>query len=375
MEIARVFAGYTLGEADLLRKAMGKKIREKMAEEQVRFFKGAKANGHTEEEAQHVWDYLLPFANYGFNKAHAICYAYVAYQTAYLKANYPLSFYAAAMSIEASTGGTDNPQQRIGQLVREARKLNVQILPPDINHPTVDFEVFAGKILYGFTAIKDINKHDVEKLITAAKDGPYTSLEDFLKRTRITVKTAETLASIGALPWHNRATMVQKQKLKGPRGGIKELSLIGWLKTPTVSEPKTLPEWNDVEKLKHEVTHLGMFTTPIPMSHIECTTIQEIKEDPNADGTYHTLRCVILKTATGVFKKNNQTYGKIFVLDESNEELMLFMYPKQYYQEQYRKEMYVGNIVLVNGEYRNDIYGEKLIIRNIWRLSGETACS
>lgn len=372
MEIARVFAGYTLGEADLLRKAMGKKIREKMAEEQIRFFAGAKNNGHTKEEAQEVWDYLLPFANYGFNKAHAICYAYVAYQTAYLKANHPLSFYSAAMTIEANTGGTDNPQQRIGQLIREARKREIEIVPPSIDNPTRDFEVHAGKILFGFGAIKDINKNDIEKMIDARKNGPYESLEDFLKRSRVTTKTAETLAAIGALPWHNRATMVDKQKLKGPRGGIKELSLIGWLKAPTVSQPVEKPEWSDVVKLKHEVTHLGMFTTPIPMSHIECITIQDLKEDVDYyNGRYVTLRCVILKTSTAVFKKNNQTYGKCFALDESNEELLLFMYPRQYAQEKFRDEMYVGNIVLVNGEYRNDIYGEKLVIRNMWHLSGD----
>lgn len=375
MEIARVFAGYTLGEADLLRKAMGKKIREKMAEEQIRFFAGAKNNGHTEEEASAVWDYLLPFANYGFNKAHAICYAYVAYQTAYLKANYPFSFYASAMTVEANTGGTDNPQQRIGQLVREARKRNVEIVPPSIDFPTQDFEVHSGKIFYGFGAIKDINKNDIEKMINARKNGPYTSLEDFLSRTKVTVKTAETLAAIGALPWHNRATLVEKQKLKGPRGGIKEMSMIGWIKSPTVSEPKELKEWSDITKLKHEVTHLGMFTTAIPMSHIECVTIQDIKEDPDYyNGRYVTLRCVVLKTGTGVFKNNNQTFGKCFVLDESNEEMLLFMYPKQYYQEKFRKEMYVGNIVLINGEYKKDMYGEKVVIRNIWKLSGEQAC-
>lgn len=372
MEIARTFAGYSLGEADLLRKAMGKKIREKMAEEHVRFIAGAEARGHSRERAEAVWDYLLPFANYGFNKSHAVCYAYVAYQTAYLKATFPLAFYAAAMTVEAGTGGADTGQQRIGQLIREASRRGIGVLPPSIEHVSRDFAVDQGRLRYGFAAIKDVADADIDKLL--AHPGPYSGLEDFLAKTRISLKSAETLAAIGAIAWHTRRSLVERQPVSGPRGGSKQMSLTGWTKTPYGTQPPELPEWPAVECLKREVTHLGMFTTPLPPPHLETTMIHELKNDPRNDRTWHTLRAVIIKTGTGVFKKSGQTFGKATVLDEAGEELELMIYPEQYQQPAIRDALVVGTIVFIHGEYRNSIYGETFVVRNFWPLTETNAC-
>ncbi|MBX6341741.1 MAG: DNA polymerase III subunit alpha, partial [Thermomicrobiaceae bacterium] len=180
--IARKFAGYTLGEADIMRKAMGKKIPEKMAAERQRFIAGAKAKGYSEQDAETIFNLIEPFAGYAFNKAHATCYASVSYQTAYLKANYPAEYMTAVLRLAPShpSGAT----QRVAAAVAECQKLGIEVLPPDINKSQADFQVEVlpdgtKAIRFGLTIIKNVGEGAVEAILRARDGLPGGRFESF----------------------------------------------------------------------------------------------------------------------------------------------------------------------------------------------------
>src|SRR3954470_23746292 len=164
MRISNVLAGFTLGEADLLRKAMGKKNPEVMAKMRGKFVDGAKKNGHNPKKAEHIFELMEHFAGYGFNKSHSTAYAYLAYQTAYLKANYPWHFAAALLTIESAN--TDKLALYLG----ECRERGIPVLPPDINESQLRFTVEPGKgVRFGLTAIKNVGEGAIESLLEVRK--------------------------------------------------------------------------------------------------------------------------------------------------------------------------------------------------------------
>lgn len=198
LEIAKLFAGFTLGEADLLRRAIGKKIAAELAAQREKFIQGAIGLGHSESLAVKMFEEVIePFAGYGFNKSHAACYALIAYQTAYLKAHFPAEFMAALL-----TSDTDNTD-RIVIEIEECRNMGIQVLPPDINESLANFTVVNEKtIRFGLTAIKGIGEGPVREIIEAREDAKFSNLENFAKRVPAKVlnkKTIESLAYSGAL--------------------------------------------------------------------------------------------------------------------------------------------------------------------------------
>lgn len=205
IEILVIIAGYSRGEADLVRKAIGKKIPELMAKHEASFLDGARAQGHA-ADASRIWAFIEPFAGYGFNRAHAYCYAYLAYQSAWLKANYPAEFYAACLDVESKRGSKkhENPRQRIGLLSSEARDAGVTVRPPDMTAPTVEFAPDGtSAIRYGLSAIKGVGLKAAQGIV---RNAPYESLGDyFLRNPGVTRDVHVTLARIGALPWGTRA--------------------------------------------------------------------------------------------------------------------------------------------------------------------------
>jgi len=197
MQIANVMAGFTLGEADLLRRAMGKKLPEVLAQQRSRFLTGALERGISEEVANRVFDLMEYFAGYGFNKSHTVAYGLLAYQSAYLKAHYPLAYMTALlMSVEGNTA-------KIARYVQEARRMGIRILPPDINESNVHFTPVGNSIRFGLAAIKNVGEGAVEAILEVRqKGGKFRSLEDFLNRIdtkRINKKVIESLIKAGAL--------------------------------------------------------------------------------------------------------------------------------------------------------------------------------
>ena len=200
LEIAKVFAGFTLGEADLLRRAIGKKIASELAAQREKFIEGAVKTGHTKKLAISMFDDVIePFAGYGFNKSHAACYAMIAYQTAYLKSHFPAEFMAALLTADA-----DNTDRVVIE-IEECRHLGIEVLPPNINESRAHFTVVSDtQIRFGLTAIKGIGEGPVRQILAVreAEEGPFKNLEDFASRVPSKIlnkKTLESLALSGAM--------------------------------------------------------------------------------------------------------------------------------------------------------------------------------
>jgi DNA polymerase-3 subunit alpha len=201
MEVAKVLAGYSLGDADLLRRAMGKKIKAEMDAQRERFVDGCTKNGIEKAKANEIFDLLAKFADYGFNKSHAAAYALVAYQTAYLKANYPVEFLAASMTLDC-----DNTD-KLAEFRREAQRLGIPVEPPSINRSGVVFDVqydneSKGAIRYALSAIKGVGRAAMEDLVRIRGDKPFRDLADFARRLdpkSVNKRILENLIAAGAL--------------------------------------------------------------------------------------------------------------------------------------------------------------------------------
>ena len=207
MQIAQELSGYSLGEADLLRRAMGKKIRAEMDAQRVRFVDGAVKNGLTKPQSDFIFDLLAKFADYGFNKSHAAAYAVVSYQTAYLKAHYPVEFLAASMTLDM--GNTD----KLADFRQDAMRLGIEVVPPSVKTSFRDFEVGENKIFYSLAALKGVGDAAVEHIVAKRKEKPFTSLEEFCERVDPKIvgkRVLETLIMAGALDCfgHDRSAMM-----------------------------------------------------------------------------------------------------------------------------------------------------------------------
>jgi DNA polymerase-3 subunit alpha len=176
MQLAQKLAGYSLGEADMMRRAMGKKKREEMALHEQKFVEGAVERGIEREKAEEIFKLMAQFADYGFNRSHSVAYAYLAYQTAYLKAHYPAYFYASVLSHEAQDSA------KVYKYSSELRSMGLKLLPPDINESDDGFTPLDDAVRYGLTAIKGIGAASVSAIIEARKPGKFKSLFDFTSR-------------------------------------------------------------------------------------------------------------------------------------------------------------------------------------------------
>ncbi len=279
MQIAQVYAGYSLGGADLLRRAMGKKKAEAMEAQKVIFVEGATKNGKDARKAEELFDLLAYFAGYGFNKSHSAAYGIVSFQTAWLKAHHRAEYMAALMSIEANN--TDKVLAYIG----DCRRRGLEILPPDVNHSVLGFDVPKDQrevIRFGLGAIKGVGEGAVEAIIearAATPDGRFTSYMDCLERLdykRVNKKVIESLVKCGAFDWtgHPRRALfeaipaavssaqdAQEQKAAG------QTSLFGLMKGPARPQIR-LPdvgEWPKAVKLSKEREALGFFITGHPI--------------------------------------------------------------------------------------------------------------
>jgi DNA polymerase-3 subunit alpha len=199
--IVQAFAGYTLGEADIVRKAMGKKIPEVMKKERERFLAGAKKKGFSRDLAEQVWSLIEPFAGYAFNKAHSVSYAMIAYQTAYLKANYPVEFMTALLTINMGQA------EKVASAIGECHRLGIKVHLPDVNRSGENFTIERGDgsaaIRFGLAGIKNVGATAVRPIITAREQGgPYKSLDDFCRRAdlrNLNKRAMESMIRAGAL--------------------------------------------------------------------------------------------------------------------------------------------------------------------------------
>lgn len=281
LQIARDLAGFTLGEADILRKAVGKKIAKLLTEQKEKFIAGCIKNGISQKTAENIFAFIEPFAGYGFNRSHATCYARIAYETAYFKANYPTEFMASLLTSD------QGDVERIGVLVEECRQMGIEVLPPDINESYSTFTVVASSLLegrprirFGLLAIKNVGENIVKAIIHERKEnGPYKTLEDFLSRVQtkdLNKKSLESLIKCGALDsFGERNQMLQNMdkllnftKDISREAASRQASLFGILAT-AVSLPtlhlSPAPPASKEQKLAWEKEHLGLYITEHPL--------------------------------------------------------------------------------------------------------------
>lgn len=267
MEIARAFAGYTLGEADLLRRAMGKKDKELMQQLKDDFVKRSVDRQIPQEIAEKVFDLMEKFSEYGFNKSHSAAYALLSYQTAYLKAHYPVYFLASLLTYEI------NKSEEVSKYLTLAEKMGISILPPDVNLSLAGFSVEKGAIRVGLQAIKNVGEEAVQEII---KKRPYKDFLDFCQKIdtqKVNRKTIETLIKAGAFDsiepvraklLHNLPkvlTLSQEQKISSLFGQSSLLSL-NFTQTLKLEE---IPEWSLEEKLAFEKASLGFYLSDHPL--------------------------------------------------------------------------------------------------------------
>jgi DNA polymerase-3 subunit alpha len=280
MEIARVLSGYSLGGADLLRRAMGKKIKSEMDAQRETFISGAVERDVPTRQAAHIFDLVAKFAGYGFNKSHAAAYALVAYQTAYVKANYPLEFFAASMSLEL--GNTD----KIHTFHRELERLGIALLPPDINHSRVEFTVEPdsagqGAIRYALAAIKTVGAQAMVSLVEERDaNGPYENLFDLAERVdprAINKRQLENLARAGAFDGlePNRArvfnaieTLMRYANAAVIERASNQTNMFGEGYAADATPPPDLPDaddWAPMDRLQQERDAIGFYLSAHPL--------------------------------------------------------------------------------------------------------------
>ncbi|MCA0358555.1 MAG: DNA polymerase III subunit alpha [Proteobacteria bacterium] len=272
MQIAQILAGYSLGEADLLRRAMGKKKKEEMDLQKIRFVSGAKDKGVPEEQSGAIFELVAKFAGYGFNKSHAAAYAFISYQTAWLKANTPVEFFAASMSLDLSN--TD----KLAVFHQDARRFGITVRAPDVNRSGADFEVENGEVLYALGAIRNVGLEAMKHLVAVREEGgPFRDIFDFVERIdpkQVNKRAIENLARAGAFDsiHKNRAQIVASADVliahaqschadrQGGQGGL-------FGSDPGAGRPRLskTENWNQVDLLDEELSAVGFYLTGHPL--------------------------------------------------------------------------------------------------------------
>jgi len=282
MNIAVTLADYTLGEADLLRRAMGKKKAAEMAKQKSRFEEGAEKNKIDKDKATYIFDLMEKFAGYGFNKSHSAAYAMVTYQTAYLKKHYPAEFMAAQLSCES--GNTD----KITVYISECRNMGIEVLPPHVNNSFEDFHVVDGKIVFGLSAVKNVGEGAVSSILQArSEDGAFCSFQDFARRVdlrKVNKKVIESLIKCGAFDslGPSRRSMFevldsvleqaggfQRERIDGQFNLFAGECLPGRQNNFGDVPIPMVPEWEDLMKLAFEKDLMGFYVTGHPLMKFE----------------------------------------------------------------------------------------------------------
>lgn len=273
MQIAQVLSGYSLGEADLLRRAMGKKIKEEMDKQRERFVDGAMKNGVSKAQADTIFDLLAKFANYGFNKSHAAAYAIVSYQTAYMKAHYPVEFLAASMTLDMAN------TEKLNDFRQDAGRLGIEIVAPSVQTSYRQFETGESRIYYSLAAIKGVGEGAVDHIVEVRGNKPFASLEDFCLRIdpkQINRRVLESLINAGAFDCFgkDRAELIggldriigYSQRAQESRvTGQSDMFGSGGASGPEKLVLPAFQPWLASEKLLREYQVLGFYLTAHPL--------------------------------------------------------------------------------------------------------------
>lgn len=362
IKLLQMVAGYTPGEADLVRKAIGKKKRDIMRAEEPKFIEGCIKQGLTKRDAQKLWDQIQPFADYSFNKAHATCYAQISYWTAYLKAHYPPAFMAALMTSDY------NDTDRLAIEITECKHMGITVLAPDVNESFLEFAVVPEKseIRFGLAAIKNVGTGAVEEILRAREEGDFKDLEDFLTRVNSRIvnrKALESLVKAGAFDrFGDRGTLLynldmlqafasrlQKQASSG------QTDLFGNLDESVMEKPRLelqqpTGEVDEHEQLQWERELLGLYLSSHPLEAFE-VMLSEQTVPLNSLEAHHDGKMVtvggIVTSVRDITTRNGKKMAFIRIEDHFGE-LEIILFPGNY--EQFASQLQQDQIVLIRGK-------------------------
>ena len=378
MLLSQKLAGFTGGEADTLRKAMGKKKRDVLDKMKPKFIEGAKKNGHDPKICEKIWGDWEAFASYAFNKSHSTCYAYVSYQTAYLKAHYPAEFMAALLSRNLSD------IKKISFFMDECKRMGLSVLGPDVNHSKIRFSVDeGGNVRFGLAAIKGVGESAVQNIIDTRKEGgPFKSVYDFVERVNLQTvnkKTLENLVLGGAfdaisdLPrsaylardehdgtlldalvrYGNRVQSEKNNVQQSLFGGITEESSV------QKPEPPQYTPWTKLETLNRERDVIGIYLSSHPLDDFSliikhyCTcSLGDLADLPSMNGRDF-VAAGMVTSVMHLTTKTGKPYGR-FTIEDYNGSHEFVLFSKDY--ENFRRFLFEGCYLLIKGKVAPRIY-------------------
>lgn len=375
MQIANVMAGYTLAEADNLRKAIGKKKPELMKKENDKFIKGCLQNSYTRKVAEDAFALIEKFVGYGFNKAHSAAYGLIAYQTAYMKANFSVEFMTALLTAESrgSTGPVKN--EKISQVISECRRMKITVLPPDINKSDTEFSIEDGsKIRFGLTAIKNVGEAAIYSILKGRAKGMFNSLSDFCQRVdlaKVNKKTLESLIKAGAMDaFGKRAVLLASlSKVTSSASRERKNQSSGQTSFFEADVKSAGPNLIDIEEfsrnelLSFERELLGFYLSEHPLFNLLAKQQNLVTQDfptvlEGKDGARIKIGGLVSKVRIIYTKKNGQEMAFAALENELGMALECVIFPKTYSKT--REIWAKDNIVIVDG--RIDSKGERVVV-------------
>jgi DNA polymerase-3 subunit alpha len=368
LEIAHKMAGYTMGGADILRKAMGKKKKEIMEKEKLKFVQGCIKNGYSEKIATDIFNFIEKFAAYGFNKSHAASYAVITYWTAYMKANYPIEYMTALLTAELQGVAGPQREQKMAQALEECRRMSIPVLPPDINKAEYNFTIEENSIRFGLSALKNVGQAAIESIIEARKTGPFIGFKDFLMRVdlrKVNKKTVESLIKAGVFEgFANRATLlhfypslvkeISDKKAEMDHGQF-ALFGSGHEEVQNKDTFEKLPEVSEDELCDMEREVIGFLLTKNPLAQYKVIIDQKINkklgeispEDVRKDLVL--AGCISAKKIIKT-KKGNEEMAFLTIFDETDS-LEVIVFPKSF--AKLKSILNINTAILFKGKIDN----------------------
>jgi DNA polymerase-3 subunit alpha len=367
MQIANRLAGYSLGEADLLRRAMGKKKPEEMAQQRERFVQGAVQRGYPQKKIEKIFDLMAQFAGYGFNKSHSAAYALLAYHTAYLKTHYPVEFMAALLT--SVTGNTDD----VVKYINECREMGIAVEPPDVNVSDADFTPHGNAIRFGLAAVKNVGHNAIESIIAGRKEqGRYQSIYQFCEKVDLRLlnkRVLESLVKSGAMDSLGRRAQLMavldkaiEQALKTQRDAESgQHGLFGVFQQEEAHAnndklPET-PDWDEHTRLAAEKEILGFFITGHPLEkykeklqELQALTTAEIAAVKSSTGKDESITTAGIITNIRVLKSKKGDFYAQGGLEDMEGSVEMIVFPEAYRKLQEKVKLEVP--VLVRGGLR-----------------------